>query len=537
MKNKSLFFISSIFLALLLNLILVSAAYPSSLVSFWKFDNSSWLGKDYADSNHGTASGNSAFSSSGQVLGSLDLTNTNLNNPTWINVPRTANLKFGQTYNDFTLEAWIKPSSSSLNSFKGILGMWSDFGLSGGGISLALENGNVLFWTGYNNPSRIIISNTKLTQTDWHYIVLTKSGNTYKIYINGVLDKELSVSNTINYGTSNDDFTIGSDGTVAPLADRFVGKIDEVAIYNKALNASEIQKHYNNSKEGKDYFYVQTPVISNINVSSITNSTAVIIWNTDLLSDSYAEYGTSINNLNNNVFNSSLTLSHSVSLSGLAPNTTYYYSVNSCINPDDDETCSPFSNTLSFTTLANQIPPIPPANDTTAPGKVTNLSIVPGINSILISWTNPSDSDFNGTLVYLDGNLTATLNKNQASYNFTNLVENTTYNIIISTIDTSGNTNPLQIIASTLSVVHNTIIKKVHTTTSKNIYGSELAEIEAIQQQESAGTIRLRGSVIPAPETESESGFSSNYLLFILLLALACLALILLILFLIFRRD
>jgi len=70
------------------------------------------------------------------------------------------------------------------------------------------------------------------------------------------------------------------------------------------------------------------PVISNVQASNITSSSALITWTTDELSTSTVEYG-----LNTNYGSTSshyaLTTTHSVTLTGLSNNTTYDYRVKS----------------------------------------------------------------------------------------------------------------------------------------------------------------------------------------------------------------
>lgn len=236
---------------------------PDELIGYWKFDNSSWLGKDYADSHHGSVVGNALFNGTDKIAGAGSLILNAPEGKDYIDIPNHNDLKFGQTYPNFTLEAWVKPKNISLDCnnwmgscFKGIMGTWTDAGGSGGGISLALLNGKPLFWTGYALSTKIIMANTKLSADTWTHVVLTKSGNIYKFYVNGVqVTPELCQGGTIsgnnctnnaviNY-IGNYDFTIGTDSTIRPISDRFVGKIDEAALFRKALSAPEVLEHYN----------------------------------------------------------------------------------------------------------------------------------------------------------------------------------------------------------------------------------------------------------------------------------------------------
>jgi len=71
------------------------------------------------------------------------------------------------------------------------------------------------------------------------------------------------------------------------------------------------------------------PVITNISVISITKDSATITWETHEPSDSLVKYGTQSGNYTETAYNASDVIYHSIVLSGLTKNTTYYYVVNS----------------------------------------------------------------------------------------------------------------------------------------------------------------------------------------------------------------
>ncbi|TQD23936.1 S-layer protein domain-containing protein [Methanolobus vulcani] len=79
------------------------------------------------------------------------------------------------------------------------------------------------------------------------------------------------------------------------------------------------------------------------------------------------------------------------------------------------------------------------AGDTTAPDSVTVTGTSKGDTWIEWSWTNPIDSDFDGTMIYLDGVFQINLSSSDDSYNATGLSESTSYKISIRTFDTSDN--------------------------------------------------------------------------------------------------
>jgi hypothetical protein len=96
------------------------------------------------------------------------------------------------------------------------------------------------------------------------------------------------------------------------------------------------------------------PIISALNASPGTSGTATITWNTtNEAADSRVDYGTGPTSLTLNATNAALVTSHSITLTGLAPNTTYYYRVTSRYAAGNSSTAPPVaSSPASFTTPA-----------------------------------------------------------------------------------------------------------------------------------------------------------------------------------------
>lgn len=85
--------------------------------------------------------------------------------------------------------------------------------------------------------------NANLVTNTWYHIVgtLSDDGSKNKVYINGT-DKTSLVATTEPLEDNNLNVIIGSN---SPASDCYLsGIIDEVRIYNEALTAGEIQKHY-----------------------------------------------------------------------------------------------------------------------------------------------------------------------------------------------------------------------------------------------------------------------------------------------------
>jgi hypothetical protein len=79
------------------------------------------------------------------------------------------------------------------------------------------------------------------------------------------------------------------------------------------------------------------------------------------------------------------------------------------------------------------------AADTTPPASITSLSHTVGQTWIKWTWTNPTDVDFNYTMIYLDGSWKT--NTSEESYTAEGLTSDTSYEIGTKTVDTAGNIN------------------------------------------------------------------------------------------------
>ena len=132
-----------------------------------------------------------------------------------------------------------------------------------------------------------------------------------------------------------------------------------VTAYNN--EAPPLESDYSNEVHLLASGDTSPPIISNISVPSKSDTTAGIVWTTDEQSDSTVQFGTGTSTWGNypaNQSNGSLVTNHSINLSGLDPNTTYYFRVGSTDASDNTGT----SIEMSFTT--------DPAPDIDAPSMV-----------------------------------------------------------------------------------------------------------------------------------------------------------------------
>ena len=86
-----------------------------------------------------------------------------------------------------------------------------------------------------------------------YHIVLTRSGNQFKVYVNGVQKYSKTSSSRYHSGKAPNKFVLGAeydedyDDDVNPylvLKNKFHGKMDEISIYNRTLTSSEVSSKY-----------------------------------------------------------------------------------------------------------------------------------------------------------------------------------------------------------------------------------------------------------------------------------------------------
>ena len=175
------------------------------------------------------------------------------------------------------------------------------------------------------------------------------------------------------------------------------------------------------------------PTISGRTASNITGSSATITWTTNEAATSRVEYGLTTSYGSSTALDPTLVTAHSVTITGLAPSTTYNWRVRS-MDAAGNETVSANS---TFATAA--------VSDTTAP---TVTWSGPPANSILLGTvtltaTASDNVAVGGVQFLLDGNTLLGTEDTTSPYSFswnTTTASNGTHTLQARARDTSGNT-------------------------------------------------------------------------------------------------
>jgi len=111
---------------------------------------------------------------------------------------------------------------------------------------LELYTDEKIYWTCQGLSDVTVVSSTTISANEWYHIAGAYDGSNLKIYINGILDNSDASTGSID----NDDvsFTIGAREAGM---DRFLnGKIGQVAVWSKALSATEVSAIYTLGRHG-----------------------------------------------------------------------------------------------------------------------------------------------------------------------------------------------------------------------------------------------------------------------------------------------
>ncbi len=141
-----------------------------------------------------------------------------------------------------TVEAWVRPSrlpdggARMMILTKG----WAD-PVAPPFASYSIEynpNGTFRCYAAASAAGEELLDGTiPVAPGGWHHVACTYDGQALRLYVDGVADGDLPAAGTLQYGmTGSDDVLIGAWND----AQFFDGAIDEVAIHDRALPASEL---------------------------------------------------------------------------------------------------------------------------------------------------------------------------------------------------------------------------------------------------------------------------------------------------------
>lgn len=207
----------------------------NGLVGWWGFNGNAQ--DESGNGNHGAINGSGISPSSDR----FNLTNTayffNGSN-SWISIPHSSSFNFG---NSMTVSTWFyKTGVSSISCCKSDL-ITKNRDVDPNSITLRVnqDNGNSLGFSASSVGGAG--ASTSVLDNRWYHVVGTIDNGLVRIYVNGVLEDSATYPNW-NIGSSPSPFLIGKQqGTGASnFFYLWTGKIDDIGLWNRALNQTEI---------------------------------------------------------------------------------------------------------------------------------------------------------------------------------------------------------------------------------------------------------------------------------------------------------
>jgi hypothetical protein len=208
----------------------------NGLVGWWPFNGNA--NDESGNGNNGTVNG-ATLTADRNGIASKAYSFDGIND--YINVIYS-NLLHSQ---EGSINVWIK-TNDSFNSQKLIFGQaYGRPQLVGNGLKAALQ------WKANDGTFPNVFSSSDIGNGQWIMLTGFYSSNTFKIYVNGILEN-VSITNLIQDNCSQFDFQIGGFNTVSGCgygyvgySQMFNGLIDDIGIWNRALTQQEITNLYN----------------------------------------------------------------------------------------------------------------------------------------------------------------------------------------------------------------------------------------------------------------------------------------------------
>jgi MSHA biogenesis protein MshQ len=203
---------------------------------------------DQTGNYNGGSNGITPNTDSAIVNKSLDLSTNNTSD--WIDVPSSA----VDGLDDFSVAVWFK---TSVNKYQQEIfhALGNDSGDDE--LEIFLNNSHAVYIK-VRDSSEVLASTIKLTDGNWHHLVLTRVDKDVCLFIDGteqecddgVKDGVLSVTNAnaIVMGQEQDSF-----GGSFTTEQSFVGQLDEFKIFDVKLSDTEIDNIYQNESDGNNF--------------------------------------------------------------------------------------------------------------------------------------------------------------------------------------------------------------------------------------------------------------------------------------------
>ena len=258
---KKLTFLTAILLAFSTLAQVPNYVPTNGLVGWWPFNGNA--NDESGNGNNGTVNGATLTSDRNGLVNKAYYFQNNT-----IEIPNNAQLGFA-TNNSFSFGLWVyKNGNQGLMHFIGKRSPNSPY------FNWQLAYSSNIYFQSGSGPGITpgVVSSSILTNQSWTYIVGVYNNTNWKLYINGNLD---NTNNGNAYMDNPSSLTIGNSGNYEP----FIGTIDDIGIWNRALTDCEIKDLYNSQ-------------LGSSNTTSSQTQTALDTYTWPVNNQTYTQSGT-----------------------------------------------------------------------------------------------------------------------------------------------------------------------------------------------------------------------------------------------------
>ena len=235
----------------------LSGSLQNGLVGYWPFCGNA--NDDSGNGNNGTENGAS------------------------LTTDRFGNSSSAYSFDGISNKINFGTSQSLINLLQYTYSVWINRDVNCGNEALVISNyggnwdGNLLFGKiSGNGNSQIrlhkqtttIASESIMNNNQWINLVAVKDNSSLKLYSNGVLIQDTDISNFESVNNTSFPFVVGGSGW--SNLHYFMGKIDDIGVWNRALTQQEISQLYNQNQCITNISVTDTLII-NVGQLSYTN--------------------------------------------------------------------------------------------------------------------------------------------------------------------------------------------------------------------------------------------------------------------------
>ena len=234
---------------------LTNSTLMNGLVGLWHFDETAAGtapgGTAYRDVSgqgvHGVVTGPVIYGTTGRFAQGARYQgyNATINTPSYTRFS-SPNYSFGAGQ-DFSVSAWVKSTQQAVN------GRWPKIAsgetnmVPRNGWNFTLHNSNVdARWFGElwsAGAQHFCYGSSDVADGKWHHLVLQRSGANILMYQDGVLANTCAAT-AASIANSSNEMISGNQGGYLDVSGQLDGNVDELAVWTRALTATEVQQLY-----------------------------------------------------------------------------------------------------------------------------------------------------------------------------------------------------------------------------------------------------------------------------------------------------